>query len=99
MPYHGKRIPEKGCKSAKRAHQLLALAMEVQHFQSFLESNETIEKFARIEGEIFNLETNDSCDLNLLKEMHGIFKEFEEYQKKTEIRIQCKMAQYLLVWL
>ena len=67
-------ISGKGYKRTKRAHQLLALAMEILHFQSFLELNETRETFDTIEGEIFNLETNDSCDLNLSKELLEIFK-------------------------
>ena len=54
-----------GYKRSKRAHHLLALAREVLHFQIFLESNETTEISDIIEGEIFNLEINNSCDLNL----------------------------------
>ena len=57
--------------------------MEVLHFQSFLESKEITETFDTIEGEIFNLETNDNYDLNISKEIHKIFKEYEEHQKKT----------------
>ena len=57
--------------------------MEALHFQSFLESKEITETFDTIEGEIFNLETNDNYDLNLSKEIHKIFKEYEEHQKKT----------------
>ena len=68
--------------------------MEILHFQSFLESNETTETFDTIEGEIFNVETNDSSDLNLSKELLKIFKEHEEYQKKTENGIHGKTAQY-----
>ena len=89
-------ISGKGYKRTKRVHQPLALAMEILHFQSFLESNETTETFDTIEGEIFNLETNDSCDLNLSKELLKIFKEYEEYQKKIENGIHGKTAQYWL---
>ena len=49
-------ISGKRYKRSKRAHHLLALTRE---------SNETTEISGIIEGEIFNLETNDSCDLNL----------------------------------
>ena len=84
-------ISGKGYKRTKRAHQLLALAMEILHFQSFLESKETFDTIGR---EIFNLEANDSCDLNLSKELLKIFKEYEEYQKKTENGIHGKTAQY-----
>ena len=62
-------ISGKRYKRTKRAHQLLGLVMDILHFQSFLESNETTETFGTIEGEIINLETNDSCDLNLSKEL------------------------------
>ena len=86
-------ISGKGYKRTKRAHQLLALAMEILHFQSFLESKETFDTIGR---EIFNLEANDSCDLNLSKELLKIFKEYEEYQKKTENGIHGKTAQYWL---
>ena len=65
--------------------------MEILHFQSFLESNKTTETFDTIEGEIFNLETNDSCDP---KELLEIFKQYEEYQKKTENGIHGKTTQY-----
>ena len=83
-------IPGKGHKRTKRAHQLLALA-KVQYF---LESNEATQTSDIIEGEIFNLETNDNCDLNLSKETHEKFKEYEDYQKKTEIGIHGKTGQY-----
>ena len=66
--------------------------MEILHFLSFLESDEATETFDTIDGEIFNLETNDSCDLNLSKELLQIFKEYEEYQKKTENGIYGKTA-------
>ena len=68
--------------------------MEIPHFQSFLESNETTEPFDTIEGEIFNLETNNGCDLNLSKELLEISKEHEEYQKKTENGTHDRTAQY-----
>ena len=87
-------ISGKGYKRTKRTHQLLALSMEILHFQSFLESHETTETPDTIEGEIFNLETNNSCDLNLSKELLELFKEYEEYQKKTENAIHGKTAQY-----
>ena len=51
-------ISGKGYTRTKAAHKL-----------SFLESNETTETFDTIEGEICKLETNDSCDLNLSKEI------------------------------
>ena len=68
--------------------------MEILHFQAFLELNETTETSDTIEGEIFNLETKDSCDLNLSKELLEIFKDYGEYQKKTENGIHGKTAQY-----
>ena len=74
---------EKRYKRTNRVHQPLALVMEVLHFQSFLESKEITETFDTIEGEIFNLETNDNYDLNISKEIHKIFKEYEEHQKKA----------------
>lgn len=46
-------ISRKRFKRTERAHQLLSLAMEVLHFQSFLESDETTKAFDTIEGEIF----------------------------------------------
>ena len=70
------------------------MAIEILYFQSFLESKETTETFDTIEGEIFNLETNDGCDLNLSKELLGIFKEYEKYQKKTENGIHGKTVRY-----
>ena len=87
-------ISGKRYKRTKRVRQLLALAMEVPQFQSFLESNEAAKKSDIIEGEIFNLETTDSCDRILSKETLEIFKEYEEYQKKIEIEIHGKTAQY-----
>lgn len=63
----------------------------VIYFQSFLESNETTKTSGVTEGEIFNLETNDSGDLNFLKEILKIFKEYEKYQKeilKYMVKIQ-----------
>ena len=87
-------ISGKRYKRTKRVRQLLALTMEVLHFQSFLESNEATKTSDIIKGEIFNLETNDGCNLNLSKETHEIFNEYEEYQKKTEIGIHGKTAQY-----
>ena len=87
-------ISGKGYKGTKRDHQLHALVIEILHFQSFLDSNETAETFDGIEREIFNLEINGSCDLDPSKEMHKIFKEYEEHQKKTETGINGKTGRY-----
>ena len=87
-------ISGKGYKRSKGAHHLLALAREVLHYQSFLESNETTETSYIIFGHIFNLETDDSCDLNLSKVINEIFKEYKECQKNTENGIHGKTAQH-----
>lgn len=87
-------IAGKGYKRSKCANHLLVLAREVLHFQSFLESSKTRETSYATEREIFNLETNNNCDLNLSKEIHKIFKENEKFQKKTEIGMHGKTAQY-----
>ena len=54
----------------------------VIYFQSFLESNKATKTSGVTEEEIFNLETNDSCGLSLLKEILKFFKEYEKYQKE-----------------
>ena len=77
----------KGYKRSKKADHLLAFAREVLHFQSFLESNEATETSCIIEVEVFNFETNDSCDPNLSKAIQELFKEYEQCKKKTEIAI------------
>ena len=39
---------------------------------------------------MFNLETNNSCDLSLSKEMHEIFKEHENIKRKQRLEYMLK---------
>ena len=85
----------KSYKRRKRIHQLLALTMEIQHFNSFkqfLQEND-LEKFISLEDDLQNVIDGDKKKY-MAEHTNELIKKYEEFSQKKRNRNHGKTARY-----
>ena len=85
----------KGTRESKRIHQLLALAMEIQHFNSFklsLQEND-LEKLISLEDDLPNVTDRDKKKF-MVEHTNELIKKYEEFAQETRNGNHDKTAQY-----
>ena len=85
----------KSYKRCKRIHQLLALTMEIQHFNSFkqfLQEND-LEKFISLEDDLPNVIDGDKKKF-MAEHTNELIKKYEEFAHETRNGNHGKTAQY-----
>ena len=85
----------KGTRESKRIHQLLALAMEIQHFNSFklsLQEND-LEKLISLEDDLPNVTDSDKKKF-MVEHTNELIKKYEEFAQETRNGNHDKTAQY-----
>ena len=85
----------KSYKRCKRIHQLLALTMEIQHFNSFkqfLQEND-LEKFISLEDDLPNVIDGDKKKY-MAEHTNELIKKYEEFSQEKRNRNHGKTARY-----
>ena len=85
----------KSYKRSKRIHQLLALAMEIQHFNSFKLSlqEHDLEKFISLEDDLPNVTDGDKKKF-MSEHNNELIKKYKEFAQETRDGNHGKTAQY-----
>ena len=85
----------KSYKRSKRIHQLLALAMEIQHFNSFKLSlqEHDLEKFISLEDDLPNVTDGDKKKF-MAEHNNELIKKYKEFAQETRDGNHGKTAQY-----
>ena len=85
----------KSYKVSKRIHQLLALAVEIQHFNSFKLSlqQDNVEKFVSLEHDLPNVIDVDKKKF-MAEHTNELIKKYEEFVQETRNENHGKTAQY-----
>ena len=85
----------KGYKRSRRIHQLLALAMEIQHFNSFKLSlqEDDLEELVSLEDDLPNVIDGDKKKF-MAEDTNELIKKYEEFAQETRNRTHGKTAQY-----
>ena len=85
----------KSYKGSKRIHQLLALAVEIQHFNSFKLSlqEDNVEKFVSLEHDLPNVIDVDKKKF-MAEHTNELIKKYEEIVQETRNENHGKTAQY-----
>ena len=80
---------------SKRTHQLLALAMEIQHFNSFKISlqEDDLEKFISLEDDLPNVIDGEKKKF-LAEHTNELIKKYEEFPQETRNGNHAKTVQY-----
>ena len=86
----------KGYKRSKRVHQLLALAMEILHFKSFLQTQQDMKIAEQIQSELTTLHSDDRSEHEVSKEVDDIMNDYFAYVHDTENGKHGLTAQYWL---
>ena len=85
----------KSYKGSKRIHQLLALAVEIQHFNSFKLSlqEDNVEKFVSLEHDLPNVIDVDKKKF-MAEHTNELIKKYEKFVQETRNENHGKTAQY-----
>ncbi|XP_057306368.1 uncharacterized protein LOC130644684 [Hydractinia symbiolongicarpus] len=85
-------------KRSKRCHQILALAMEILHFQYFLQEREEIQLKEDIQEEIKFIKSQEPLNLHegheVSKEVNNVLREYSQFRQDTEKGNHGATAQY-----
>ena len=88
-------LSSKSYKRNKRIRQLLALAMEIQHFNFFKLSlqEDDLEKFVSLDDDLPNVISGEKKKF-MAEHTNEVMKKNEEFSQKTKNENHEKMAQY-----